>query len=56
MLCVDKSRHTATLLHLSDGVQGEGGFTGTLRAVNLNDAAYPTLPYLTLLYLTSTLP
>ena len=40
MLSVDKSRHTATLLHLSDGMQGEGGFTGTLRAVNLNDAAF----------------
>ena len=40
MLSVHKSRHTATLLHLSDGMQGEGGFAGALRAVNLNDAAF----------------
>ena len=40
MLSIDKGRHTTTPLHLSNGMQGERGFTGAFRAVNLNNAAF----------------
>ena len=36
MLRIHEGRHTTTLLHFSNRVQGERGFTGTFRAVDLH--------------------
>ena len=38
MLRIHKGRHTTTLLHFSNRVQGERGFTGTFWAVDLHHA------------------
>ena len=39
MLGVDEGGHATPLLHLGDGVQGEGGLTGALRPVDLHHPA-----------------
>ena len=39
MLRVDKGRLAAVLLGLGHDVEGQGGFTGGLRSVDLDDAA-----------------
>ena len=39
MLRIHESRHTATLLHLSDGVQRQRCLTGTFRAIDLHHTA-----------------
>ena len=40
VLSVDEGRHAAAALHFGNGVQGEGGFTRALRAVDLNDPSF----------------
>jgi len=36
---VDECRRAAQLLHLGDGLQRQGGFTGRLRAVDFDNPA-----------------
>ena len=40
VLCVDDGRNAAGLLGLRNGMDGQGGFTGAFRSVNLDDAAF----------------
>ena len=44
MLRIHKSGHTTSLLHLGNGMQREGGLTGTLRPIDLHYSALGIAP------------